>query len=218
MLDNKGFDLWTDRYDSTVGISDDENTYPFDGYKNVLGRIFQVIMEKKNAVVLDIGFGTGTLTSKLYENGCTVYGQDFSSRMIELAAQKMPGAHLYQWDFTQGLAEPLKHQRYDSIVATYSLHHLKDEQIVEFLRTLHDHLNENGQILIGDVAFETREELDTCRLASGDKWDHEEICFVAGELRSAFPSLSFTRVSYCASIIMICRRPSSGIVSKTASL
>ena len=138
--------------------------------------------------------------------------------MIELAAQKMPGAHLYQWDFTQGLAEPLKHQRYDSIVATYSLHHLKDEQIVEFLRTLHDHLNENGQILIGDAAFETREELDTCRLASGDKWDHEEICFVAGELRSAFPSLSFTRVSYCASIIMICRRPSSGIVSKTASL
>ncbi|MCI7092197.1 MAG: class I SAM-dependent methyltransferase [Lachnospiraceae bacterium] len=117
MLDNKGFDLWADGYDSTVGISDDEYTYPFAGYKDVLGRIFQVIMKKKNAVVLDIGFGTGTLTSKLYENGCTVYGQDFSSRMIELAAQKMPGAHLYQWDFTQGLAEPLKRQRYDSIAS-----------------------------------------------------------------------------------------------------
>ena len=153
--------------------------------------------------LLDIGFGTGTLTSKLFENGCTVYGQDFSSRMIEPAAQKMPGAHLYQWDFTQGLAEPLKHQCYDSIVATYSLHHLKDEQKVEFLRTLYDHLNENGQILIGDVAFETREELDTCRLASGNKWDHEEIYFVAGELRSVFPSLSFTRVSYCAGILTL---------------
>ena len=77
MLDNKGFDLWADGYDSTVGISDDKNTYPFAGYKDVLGRIFQVIMKKKNAVVLDIGFGIGTLTSKLYENGCTVYGQDF---------------------------------------------------------------------------------------------------------------------------------------------
>ena len=203
MLDNKGFDLWADGYDSTVGISDDKNTYPFAGYKDVLGRIFQVIMKKKNAVVLDIGFGIGTLTSKLYENGCTVYGQDFSSRMIELAAQKMPGAHLYQWDFPQGLAESLKHQRYDSIVATYSLHHLKDEQKVEFLRTLYDHLNENGQILIGDVAFETREELDTCRLASGNKWDYEEIYFVAGELRSVFPSLSFTRVSYCAGILTL---------------
>lgn len=205
MLDNKGFDLWADGYDSTVGISDDEYTYPFAGYKDVLGKIFQVIMEKKNAVVLDIGFGTGTLTSKLYENGCTVYGQDFSSRMIELAAQKMPGAHLYQWDFTRGLAEPLEHQSYDFIVATYSLHHLKDEQKVEFLHSLYDHLNENGQILIGDVAFETREELDACRLASGDEWDDEEIYFVASELRSVFPSLSFTRVSYCAGIMTLGR-------------
>ena len=205
MLDNKGFDLWADGYDSTVGISDNENTYPFAGYKDVLGRIFQVIMEKKNAVVLDIGFGTGTLTSKLYENGCIVYGQDFSSRMIELASQKMPGAHLYQWDFTQGLAEPLEHQNYDYIVATYSLHHLKDEQKVDFLRTLYDHLDENGQILIGDVAFETREELEKCRLASGDEWDDEEIYFVASELRRVFPSLSFTRVSYCAGILTLGR-------------
>ena len=35
--------------------------------------------------MLDIGFGTATLTTKLYENGCVIYGQDFSSRMIELA-------------------------------------------------------------------------------------------------------------------------------------
>ena len=71
MLDNKGFDLWADGYDKTVGVSDEENTYPFAGYKNVLGAIYKTIMEKPNAVVLDIGFGTGTLTAKLYENGCT---------------------------------------------------------------------------------------------------------------------------------------------------
>ena len=53
----------------------------------------------------------------------------------------------------------MEHQSCDYIVATYSLHHLKDEQKVNFLRILYDHLNENGQILIGDVAFETREEL-----------------------------------------------------------
>lgn len=27
MLDNKGFDLWADGYDKTVGVSDEENTY-----------------------------------------------------------------------------------------------------------------------------------------------------------------------------------------------
>jgi putative AdoMet-dependent methyltransferase len=64
-------------------------------------------MKKENAIVLDIGFGTGTLTAKLYEHGCKIYGQDFSSRMVQLAFAKMPDAHLYQGDFTKGLADPL---------------------------------------------------------------------------------------------------------------
>ena len=174
MLDNKGFDLWADGYDKTVGVSDEENTYPFAGYKDVLGTIYKTIMEKENAAVLDIGFGTGTLTTKLYENGCPIYGQDFSARMIELASQKMPNAHLYQGNFTQGLVEPLLAQHYDFIVATYSLHHLTDEQKVSFLRVLQDHLNPGGQILIGDVAFETRAELEQCRKDSGDAWDDDE--------------------------------------------
>ena len=169
MLDNKGFDLWADGYDKTVGVSDEENTYPFAGYKDVLGTIYKTIMEKQNAVVLDIGFGTGTLTTKLYENGCTIYGQDFSARMIELASEKMPNAHLYQGDFTQGLVEPLLAQRYDFIVATYSLHHLTDEQKVCFLRMLRDHLNPGGQILIGDVAFENRSQLEQCQKDVGDE-------------------------------------------------
>lgn len=82
MLNDKGFDLWADGYDKSVGISDEGNTYPFAGYKKVLGYIFQAVMEKQSPTVLDIGFGTGTLTTKLYENGCCVYGQDFSERMI----------------------------------------------------------------------------------------------------------------------------------------
>lgn len=41
MLNNKGFDLWADGYDKTVGISDEENTYPFAGYKRYLGSFFR---------------------------------------------------------------------------------------------------------------------------------------------------------------------------------
>ena len=205
MLDKMGFDLWADGYDKSVGISDEENAYPFAGYKQVLGSIFRVIMQKQSATVLDIGFGTGTLTAKLYERGCSVYGQDFSSRMIDLASIKMPAAHLYQGDFTKGLVAPLRDRRYDFIIATYSLHHLNDEQKVEFLHILQDRLNDNGQILIGDVAFETREELNQCRQAAGDEWDDDEIYFVADELRREFPNLSFERVSYCAGILTLAR-------------
>ena len=203
MLNNKGFDLWADGYDKTVGVSDEGNAYPFAGYKDVLGTIYKIIMDKPNAVVLDIGFGTGTLTTKLYENGCTIYGQDFSARMIELASEKMPNAHLYQGDFTQGLVEPLLAQRYDFIVATYSLHHLTYEQKVSFLRVLQDHLNPGGQILIGDVAFENRSLLEQCRKDVGDEWDDDEIYFVVDELKKNFPALAFTRISYCAGILFL---------------
>ena len=203
MLNNIEFDLWADGYDKTVGISDEENTYPFAGYKKVLGFIFQTIMRVENAVVLDIGFGTGTLTTKLYERGCSIYGQDFSSRMIALASEKMPNAHLYQGDFSKGLAEPLRNLRYDYIVATYSLHHLTDAQKSDFLLDLRNHLKENGKIIIGDVAFETRKDLEECKLKAGDTWDNDEIYFVVEELRKDFPSLSFTQMSDCAGILIL---------------
>ncbi|MBR5992911.1 MAG: class I SAM-dependent methyltransferase [Lachnospiraceae bacterium] len=203
MLDNKGFDLWADGYDESVGLSDEDDTYPFAGYKKILGSIYELIMNKPNATVLDIGFGTATLTTKLYENGCTVYGQDFSSRMIELASEKMPGAHLYQGDFSQGLVEPLRENSYDFIVATYSIHHLTDEQKVRFLKDLLEHVKEGGMIIIGDVAFENRDELNKCRKISGDEWDDEEIYCVADELRQAFPGLSFEKVTFCSGILKI---------------
>ena len=205
MLDNKGFDLWADGYDKAVGVSDEENTYPFAGYREILGQIYRTIMEKPGATVLDIGFGTATLTAKLYENGCTIYGQDFSSRMIEVASAKMPEARLFQGDIANGLVVPLLLHRYDFIVATYSLHHLTDEQKKVFIRLLLEQLKENGKILIGDVAFETRDELEKCMREAGDEWDDEEIYFVADEMRETFPNLEFRKISYCAGILSLSR-------------
>lgn len=205
MLNNTGFDLWADGYDKAVGLSDEENTYPFAGYKEVLGIIYQTVMRKRRPAVLDIGFGTGTLTARLYEQGCAIFGQDFSSRMIELAYGKMPDAQLFQADFTHGLAEPLRRRQYDFIVATYSLHHLTDAQKIPFLHSLLGCLKDDGRILIGDVAFETRKQLEQCRREAGDEWDDEEIYFVADELRNAFPELSFTQISGCAGILTLSR-------------
>ena len=205
MLDNKGFNLWADGCDADVGISDDDNEYPFAGYKNILGSIYSTIMSKKNATVLDIGFGTGTLATKLYKNSCTIYGQDFSSRMVEIALEKMPNAHLYQGDFAQGLVEPLQSLSYDFIVATYSIHHLTDEQKIVFLKDLLNHLNDGGSILIGDVAFETREEFDAVKEEVGNEWDEEEFYCIAEELKTEFPSLNFEKITFCSGILTLSR-------------
>ena len=203
MLDNTGFDLWADGYDKSVGISDENGTYPFTGYRDILNRIYNGVLNSPGKTVLDIGFGTGTLTAKLYEQGCMIYGQDFSQRMIELAQEKMPMAKLYQGDFSTGLADALKIQRYDAIIATYSLHHLLDAQKAVFLKELLKRLNDGGVIYIGDVAFQTRKDLELCRKQAGDAWDEDEIYFVYDELKFIFPQLSFEPYSECAGVLTL---------------
>ena len=205
MLNNKGFDLWADDYDKSVGVSDEDGTYPFAGYKAILNEIYNRVLSASAKTVLDIGFGTGTLTSKLYEQGCEIYGQDFSDRMIALAQEKMPDARLFQGDFSNGLVEPLTQQKYDAIIATYSLHHLTDAQKVTFLENLLSLLNEGGCIFIGDVAFETRAALQKCMEETGDEWDDDEIYFVYDELRAHFPSLQFKQMSDCAGLFTLQR-------------
>lgn len=203
MLNNTGFDLWADHYDRSVGLSDDDGTYPFAGYRLILGEIYRRVLTAAGRSILDIGFGTGTLTTRLYEQGCQIYGQDFSERMITLAQQKMPGAQLYQGDFSQRLATPLTVQRYDAIIATYSLHHLTDRQKVNFLHSILPLLNEDGCIYIGDVAFETRSQMDQCRNANITDWDDDEIYFVYDELKQHFPCLTFEPMSPCAGLLTL---------------
>lgn len=84
-------------------------------------------------------------------------------------------------------------QREDAVIATYSLHHVTDEQKIRLLRELLSLLNPGGRIYIGDVAFETRSQLEICRVQTGDEWNDEEIYCVSDELKTHFPNLSFTR-------------------------
>lgn len=205
MLDSHDFDLWADGYDKSVGVSDEEGTYPFAGYKAILNEIYIRVLGASSGKILDIGFGTATLTAKLYEQGLEIYGQDFSDRMIELAQAKMPDARLFKGDFACGLTGPLLQQKYDAIIATYALHHLTDPQKVRFLNSITGLLNEGGSIYIGDVAFESRAALQKCRDEAGDDWDDEEEYFVFDELKPHFPSMRFEPMSCCAGIISLRR-------------
>ncbi|MBR3382547.1 MAG: class I SAM-dependent methyltransferase [Clostridia bacterium] len=205
MLDSRQFDLWAVGYDRSVGLSDDNGEYPFAGYREVLNLIYSSVLQRGAGRVLDIGFGTGKLTKKLYDAGCEICGQDFSARMTELAQEKMPEAKLITADFSEGLAPELKAYRFDAVIATYSLHHLDDARKAAFIGELPPLLNEGGRILIGDVAFGTRRELELCRERAGESWDDEEFYFVYEELQADFPKLEFTRISHCAGVFSLSR-------------
>jgi putative AdoMet-dependent methyltransferase len=205
MLDNKGFDLWSDGYDMSVNLSEESNQYPFAGYKNVLNTIYNIIHIKERAAILDIGFGTGTLTKKLYDDKYSIYGVDFSQKMIEIAKTKMPSAKLFQYNFMEGLPRELDNIQFDYIISTYAIHHLEDKEKINFLAELMHHLYNDGEILIGDVAFETKEMLEQCKTDSGDSWDNEEAYIVFNELKRNFSEekISFMPISYCAGIIRL---------------
>lgn len=203
MRNNEGFDLWAEDYDESVERSDEADTYPFAGYQAVLRRVHAHVHTCPGKKVLDIGFGTGTLTTKLYKEGYSIYGQDFSEKMIALAQEKMPDAKLYQGDFTLGLVEDLQQYQYDAIIATYSLHHLTDAQKVVFLLALLPLLSAGGGIYIGDVAFESRKALERCMAEAGDAWDDEEYYCVFDELKAHFPAMKFEQISACAGVLSL---------------
>ena len=203
MLNSKGFDLWADGYDVSVDMSERDNRYPFAGYSQVLEEIYQSIRAKAGTKVLDIGFGTGILTGKLYQDGCEITGIDFSERMIEIAREKMPNARLFCHDFSLGLPDSLKEERFHAIISTYAVHHLTENEKLVFLRELQDHLLPDGVIYVGDVAFETRKDLEACQESCGEEWDEEEIYIVAQELLTEIPNGRFRGISCCAGILEI---------------
>lgn len=209
MLDDKGFDLWADGYEKSVQLSEEDNEYPFAGYKDVLGTIYNIVHRKEKAKILDIGFGTGVLTKKLYDDGYEIYGIDFSQRMIAIAKEKMPLAKLFQYDFFKGLPKELENIQFDYIINTYAMHHLEDEDKIKLINKLEEYISRDGRIIIGDVAFQTRELLEQCKAKYENYWDDEEIYFVFDELKEFFPEedISFTTISYCAGIIQLRKLP-----------
>ena len=203
MLDNIGFDLWAKYYDKSTEKSNDEYSYPFAGYYEILKIIYETVCEqKKDGYILDVGFGTGTLTEKFYQNGYSVTGIDFSQKMIEAANLKMPNANLIQHDFSTGYPSALKEKTFDFIISTYAIHHLSTQQKINFIQQLLKHLNPNGLLLIGDVGFSTKKELESCRQYYKDTWDEDEIYITEEELHPYFPNMVFSKVSFCSGIFI----------------
>ena len=207
MLDSKGFDLWAENYDVQVGLADENNDYPFAGYKDILGQIYAQIMAAGPGRVLDVGVGTATLAAKLHQAGHEVVGVDFSEEMLKIAARKMPGARLICHDFEEGLPKELAGQKFDFIVLTYALHHLEDGAKCEFIREVLGYLAPKGTLIIGDIAFETAEARDKCRADCGeDSWDDDEF-YIAwadfAERLKGWCKAEYRQVSHCGGIIQI---------------
>lgn len=206
MLDSTGFDLWANGYDKSVNLSEKNDEYPFAGYNYLLNYVYNQVRIKDDATVLDIGFGTGILTTQLYNNGYSITGIDFSSNMIDIAKQKMPQATLINQDFSKGLPDGIKNHRFDFIISTYAIHHLTDKEKINFIKSLLPLLNKTGMILLGDVSFETRNKLEKCKAKYNEYWDNDEVYFIAEEIKSDLNNeylCEYIKISHCAGVLTI---------------
>ncbi len=205
MLDNKGFDKWAGEYDAS--IKRHSEGYPFEGYYNVLSYVHGLIKESKETKILDVGVGTGLLTYELYKKGAQIYGIDFSEKMLELAEQKMPKGKFCCYDFKHGLPKELDGAKFDYIVSSYAIHHLNDEEKVNFILKLKGTLKENGKIIIEDISFKNHEDMLYCKNVSGNKWDNDEIYLVADKmvkrLNESGLMVRYAQISSCAGVLEI---------------
>ena len=160
----------------------------FDSPKNIfLANLVYQAIEKQidflsDKAILDFGGGTGLLALPLAKQSKSVTLIDISEKMLEQARlkteeQEIRNLQLLEQDL---LTNPLE-QQFDLIVVSRVLHHIPDLDAT--LAMFHQHLRENGQVLIADFV----------------KTDTNHHGFELAELENKFDQFSFSCI--CSQIL-----------------
>ncbi|HED04362.1 MAG TPA: class I SAM-dependent methyltransferase [Candidatus Fraserbacteria bacterium] len=146
----------------------DDVSFPFDGYEQVLDEITRAAGARCGMKILDLGVGTGNLAARFAALGCDIWGIDFSAEMLVKAIEKLPQAVLVQADLLSDWPTELDH-RFDRIVVAYVLHEFDLSTKVKLLQGLTErHLAAQGRIVVGDIAFPTSGARDQARRKCAD--------------------------------------------------
>lgn len=202
-MNSRKYDLWSDGYGAQIHLLNDNDEYPVAGYGEVLNEVYNMVRQSDAKKILDAGFGTGILTRKLYADGYTIYGVDTSEQMVAAGRESMPNANLLVADCSMGMPLKLIHEEFDVIISIYAFHRLdqyeKRDLIHDFLR----HLKDGGQIIIGDLAFASRQEMKALRKANKENWLYEDMYMVYEDMDKDFEHVTWKKISKCAGIVVI---------------
>ena len=177
----------------------------FDSPKNIFlaNLVYQAIDKQLDLLsdkeILDFGGGTGLLALPLAKQAKSVTLVDISEKMLEQARLKAEQQDIKNIQFLEQdlLENPLK-QEFDCIVVSRVLHHMSDLDAT--LSLFHQHLRENGQLLIADFTkTETNHhgfdlaELENRLIEHGFSSVHSQILYSDEELfQGNYSELFFT--------------------------
>lgn len=199
------FNRWAENYDRSLL---DADGFPFEGYHQVLRRLFALAEPRPGLRVLDLGTGTGALARLLVSAGCDVTGIDFAEEMLARARQQVPEATFTRVDLLGEWPAEMLQRSFDVVVSSYVLHEFPDDKKVDLLvRLVRETLTPNGRILIGDILFPNAAARAQAHLAWRDVWDDDEHYAAANELVTALNeqglSVHFEQVSFCAGVLAV---------------
>ena len=196
------FDDWAKNYDNSITSENDD--FPFAGYEMILEQVVSLADVKPNMRVLDLGIGTGSLSSLFINKGCNVCGLDFSAEMLAQTQEKLPQANLVQadllGDWTKNLLLP-----FDRVVSSYVFHEFNLETKMALLQKIFSMcLSPNGFVIVADIAFP---DVDIRTAASqywANYWDEDEYYWAMDETITACEKIglqvTYNQVSNCGGI------------------
>lgn len=120
----------------------------FDGryVKPMYDYILRYFADKKEASILDIGCGNGTILARLANERRTLYGVDLSENMIEIAKKRL-GVHA-KLLVADAKELPFSESEFDYIICNASFHHYPYPK--ETLQEMRRVLKNKGELLIGE--------------------------------------------------------------------
>ena len=206
----RSFDAWAPTYDDDVAEGEG---FPFEGYERTLAEAVRVVQDAGGGRVLELGVGTGRLTERLVAAGSEVWGIDLSGAMLERARARVPAARLHHADLFGVWPDELAGLEFDAIVSSYVFHEFPDRVKVDVLRGLAGRrLAPNGVMVIADLVFPSREELERQRSLWRGAWDDEEFYWIEEEMVPALRDVGLdadvARTSFCAGVVSV--RSSAG--------
>jgi len=210
------FDEWAESYDESV---DERSGFPFEGYERILDLVAERAGVEPGMDILDLGIGTGNLAGRLVGRGCSIWGLDFSLKMLAKVHAKYPQIELLKADIKGDWPIDVD-RRFDRVVSAYVLHEFDVESRVRLLSKLVcDHLIEVGRLVVGDISFQTiaaRDEAEKLfsgtwdekkKTWEGSLWDGDEHYWAADETAESLAAVgltaSYEQVSFCGGVYVI---------------
>jgi putative AdoMet-dependent methyltransferase len=198
------FDTWAQHYDG--GMASTDGNFPFDGYERILDEVVALAEVRPGMRVLDLGIGTGNLAQRFVQQGCAVWGVDFSVEMLAKTRVKLPHIHLVLADLLADWPADLQ-PPFDRIVSAYVLHEFTLEAKIDVLRRAIPYLVPGSVMLVADIAFPSVAIRETAmQQVYGGSWDEDEWYWAADEAIAACEAAglhaTYRQMSSCGGIFM----------------